>query len=100
MAGDRSGRPASRDPAARSGGVRGAARADRARHGTIRRRSGEPSPDIALMTARTTPPGVFRCLFLLALADAATRVLGLRRTLALVRRVRLREQTDNAALID
>jgi transglutaminase-like putative cysteine protease len=52
------------------------------------------------MRGRTTPPGVFRCLLLLALADSATRVLGLRRTLALVRRVRLREHTDNAGLID
>jgi hypothetical protein len=51
------------------------------------------------MSRRTTPPGVFRCLLLLTLADAATRVLGLRRTLALVGRVRLHDHTGSASLV-
>lgn len=51
------------------------------------------------MSRRATPPGVFRCLLLLALADTATRVLGLRRTLALVRRVRLRGPSDETSVV-
>ncbi|HUF51662.1 MAG TPA: lasso peptide biosynthesis B2 protein [Longimicrobiales bacterium] len=52
------------------------------------------------MTRRATPPGVFRCLVLLAVADAATRLIGLRRTLALARRLGRGRGSGAAALVD
>ena len=51
------------------------------------------------MTRAQNVPGALRCLLLLTAADAATRVLGLRRTLALVSRVGLRPRAVDGDIV-